>query len=114
MFFRLFKAKCPNCEVRGPWDDVVWEGSGWKFFYPIWPCKACGIMLKNDFGRLILTIPIYVALLLFLEIWVEDWGLLVYCLSLIIISFIYGGLQRLKVVQSSKEVTDSDNPKSAV
>ena len=46
MFFRLFKAKCPNCGVRGPWDDVVWEGSGWKFFYPTWPCKACGIIAQ--------------------------------------------------------------------
>ena len=107
MFFRLFKAKCPNCGVRGPWDNVVWEGSGWKFFYPTWPCKACGIMLKNDLGRLILTIPIYVALLLFLEIWIEDWDFLVYCLSLLIIGFIYAGLQRLKIVQSSIKNTDS-------
>lgn len=64
-------------------------------------------MLKEDFGRLILTIPIYVALLLFLEIWVEDWDFLVYCLSLLIIGFIYTGLQRLKVVQSSIKNTDS-------
>ena len=64
-------------------------------------------MLKEDFGRLILTIPIYVAFLLFLEIWIEDLGFLVYCLSLLIIGFIYARLQRLKIVQSSIKNTDS-------
>ena len=85
-----------------------------NFFIPSGPVKRVAIMLKNDLGRLILNNTNICSSVIVLEIWVEDWGLLVYCLSLIIISFIYGGLQRLKVVQSSNEVTDSDNPQSAV
>ncbi len=73
----MFKAKCPNCEYENPWERDKWWT--WKPGLT-WPCKKCGVMLKDDLRRSFLLLPIFVAFWLFLHHWVSHWNLLVYCL----------------------------------
>ena len=106
----MLKAKCPSCEYESPWKRDKWWT--WKPGLT-WPCKKCGIMLKNDLRRSFLLLPIYAAFWLFFEFWVKDWSFLAYCLLPVGV-FIIFSLQRVKIVQSSNENPNSDNPKSAV
>ena len=106
----MLKAKCPNCEYESPWERDKWWT--WKPGLT-WPCKKCGILLKNDLRRSFLLLFIYVAFLLFFQFWVKDWSLLVYCLLPVGV-FIILSLMRVKIVQSSDQNSDADNPQSAV
>ena len=107
--FNIFRptAKCPNCGHQGPWA----EGIKWWKFNPTWPCKKCGSMLKDDYGRRLSIVPLCVAFLLFLEFWIKPWSLFLYCLCMPLNLFIFSALQRVKIVQSSDRNSDSDNPK---
>ncbi len=60
-----------------------------------------------------MVLLIYAAFWLFFELWVKDWSLIVYCLLPVGI-FIILSLKRVKIVQSSNQNSDADNPKSAV
>lgn len=54
---------------------------------------------------------IYAAFWLFFELWVKDWGFLVYCLLPVGI-FIILSLKRVKIVQSSDQNSDADSQKA--
>ena len=103
----MFKAKCPNCGCKNDW------GGSFKWFNPprTWPCKKCGIMLKDDLRRSFLLLPIFVAFWLFFEFWVKDWSFLVYCLLPVGV-FIILSLLRVKIVQSSDQNSDAGSRKS--
>ena len=104
----MFKAKCPNCGYNRPWEEYKWWT--WKPALT-WPCKKCGIMLKDDLRRSFLLLPIFVAFWLFFEFWVKDWSFLVYCLLPVGV-FIILSLLRVKIVQSSDQNSDAHSRKA--
>ncbi len=105
----MFKAKCPNCEYESPWERDKWWT--WKPGLT-WPCKKCGVMLKDDLRRSFLLLPVFVAFWLFFHHWISHWNLLVYCLLLPVGVFIIFSLKRVKIVQSSDQNSDADSQKA--
>ena len=107
----MLKAKCPNCGYKRPYEKYDCEWWKWKPNLT-WPCKKCGIMLKDDLRRTCLLLPVWVAFMLFFEFWVKDWSIPVYCLLLPVGIFIIISLKRVKIVQSSDQNSDTDSRKS--
>ena len=104
----MLKAKCPNCGHRGPFG----EGAKWWKFNPPWPCKKCGVLLKEDIKRRFLVALIFGACFFLFEFWVKHWNVLVYCL-LPVGGFIIFCFKRVKIVQLSNENSDVDRPQKA-